>query len=182
MKFATRISSIRRIAWNACRSCSCASSTTCADSLARNRDAGWTRSPAASSIAVTGGCASQSSCTSGWRSRSSAAIATSRRAWPRPIGDDRYSARFGRRAARAQRVDDGRRGATSPTNSWINRLTATGSRTFGPWPPPSTVTIRPPVTSASAAPPACGAMPSSSPWMTSTGRSTRRHTEPNVSA
>ena len=49
-------------------------------------------------------------------SRSSAAMATSRRAWPSPIGDDRYSARFGRlrgahpralgRCGRAIRVDE----------------------------------------------------------------------------
>ena len=32
---------------------------------------------------------------SGWSRRSSSAMAISRRAWPRPIGGDRYSARLG---------------------------------------------------------------------------------------
>src|SRR5258705_294986 len=36
MKFAARISSIRRSAWNACRSCSSASLSQCAASLASN--------------------------------------------------------------------------------------------------------------------------------------------------
>ena len=37
MKLLTRTSSIRRIAWNACRSCSPDSDSMCADSLARKR-------------------------------------------------------------------------------------------------------------------------------------------------
>ena len=45
MKLLTRISSIRRIAWKACRSCSAHSSSMCADSLASHAEAGWTRSP-----------------------------------------------------------------------------------------------------------------------------------------
>ena len=53
---------------------------------------------------MTGCCASQSICRSGCSSRSSAAIATSRRAWPRPIGEDRYSARSAAGAARAAQV------------------------------------------------------------------------------
>jgi hypothetical protein len=41
MKLLIRISSIRRTAWNACRSCSAASLSMWADSLARNAEAGW---------------------------------------------------------------------------------------------------------------------------------------------
>ena len=51
MKFATRISSIRRIAWKQCRSCSADSDSMCADSLASSALAGWMRSPRASSTA-----------------------------------------------------------------------------------------------------------------------------------
>ncbi len=43
MKFAQRISSIRRIAWNAWRSCSPASRSMCAASLASSALAGWMR-------------------------------------------------------------------------------------------------------------------------------------------
>ena len=50
--------------------------------------AGWIRSPRASSTAVTGCCASQSISRSGWSLRSSSAIAASRWAWPRPIGEE----------------------------------------------------------------------------------------------
>ena len=46
MKLATRISSIRRTAWKACRSCSPASPSMCPDSLARQAEAGWISSPA----------------------------------------------------------------------------------------------------------------------------------------
>ena len=88
MKFATRISSMRRIAWKACRSCSADSLSMCADSFASSALAGWIRSPSASSTAVTGCCASQSISRSGWSFRSSLAIATSRRACPSPIGDE----------------------------------------------------------------------------------------------
>jgi class 3 adenylate cyclase len=45
MKFATRISSIRRQAWKQCRSCSADSDSMCPDSLARWTLAGWIRSP-----------------------------------------------------------------------------------------------------------------------------------------
>ena len=54
MKFATMISSIRRAAWNTFRSCSPASDSMCALSLASQREAGWTHSPRSSSTRVTG--------------------------------------------------------------------------------------------------------------------------------
>ena len=88
MKLDTRISSIRRQAWKQCRSCSADSDSMWLDSLARCSLAGWMRSPSPSSTFVTGFCASQSISRSGWSLRSSLAIATSRRAWPRPIGEE----------------------------------------------------------------------------------------------
>ena len=88
MKLASRISSIRRIAWNACRSCSADSDSMCRDSLASSALAGWMRSPRASSTAVTGCWASQSISSSGCSLRSSSAIATSRCACPSPIGEE----------------------------------------------------------------------------------------------
>ena len=92
-----------RHAWKTWRSCSPASDSMCADSPARSRLAGWTCSPRASSTRVTGSCASQSISRSGWSARSSRAIATSRREWPRPIGLETNSARRGRAIARAPR-------------------------------------------------------------------------------
>ena len=59
MKLLTRISSILRSAWNACRSCSAASLSMCADSLARCAEAGWMNSPRRSNNSVTGCWASQ---------------------------------------------------------------------------------------------------------------------------
>ena len=88
MKFATRISSIRRIAWNALRSWSNDSLVTWADSDDSSALRGWIVSPWVSSTAVTGCWASQSIWRSGWSLRSSAAIATSRWAWPSPMGDE----------------------------------------------------------------------------------------------
>ena len=148
MKFATRISSIRRNAWNTCRSCSAASDSMWADSLASSALAGWIRSPASSSTAVTGSCASQSISRSGCRRRSSSAIATSRRAWPRPIGDETNSARLPRAAARRQRAG----GGGAEMNSRSSRLTFTGSRAVGRCPAPSSVTSLPPVACARARP------------------------------
>jgi hypothetical protein len=49
----------------------------------------WMVSLRSASTLVTGSWASQSICRSGCSPRSSSAIATSRRAWPRPIGEDR---------------------------------------------------------------------------------------------
>ena len=54
MKLLTSTSSIRRMAWNACRSCSPDSDSMCADSLARCADAGCTFSPRCSRKSVTG--------------------------------------------------------------------------------------------------------------------------------
>ena len=79
---------MRRIAWNALRSCSDDSAVMCADSEASSALSGWIRSPCASSTAVTGCWASQSISRSGWSLRSSSAIATSRWACPRPIGEE----------------------------------------------------------------------------------------------
>ena len=71
----------------------------CADSPASSALAGCTRSPRSSSTAVTGCWASHSISRSGCSLRSSSAIATSRRAWPRPIGEEMYSARLARAGA-----------------------------------------------------------------------------------
>ena len=79
---------MRRSAWKQCRSCSADSDSMCRDSLARWALAGWMRSPSPSSTRVTGSWASQSICRSGWIRRSSRAIATSRCAWPSPIGEE----------------------------------------------------------------------------------------------
>ena len=78
-----------RSAWKQWRSCSRDSDAMCADSLASQRLAGWMCSPSASSTVVTGCWASQSISTSGRSRFSSWAMATSRRAWPSPIGDER---------------------------------------------------------------------------------------------
>ena len=79
---------MRRIAWKALRSCSDDSAVMCADSEASSALSGWIRSPRVSRTAVTGCWASQSISRSGWSLRSSSAIATSRWACPRPIGDE----------------------------------------------------------------------------------------------
>jgi site-specific DNA recombinase len=71
-----------------CRSCSADSLSMWRDSLASSALAGWMRSPHASSTLVTGFCASQSISRSGRSSRSSAAMAASRWAWPSPMGDE----------------------------------------------------------------------------------------------
>ena len=88
MKLLIRISSIRRIAWNALRSWPADSAAMCADSDASSALSGWIRSPRSSSTAVTGCWASQSISRSGWSFRSSSAMAASRMAWPRPMGDE----------------------------------------------------------------------------------------------
>src|SRR4051794_12312955 len=88
MKLAQKISSSRRNIWNACRACSPASASTCAASGASCSLAGWTRSPQAASSVVSGGCASQCTSRPGTWRRSSRAMATSRQAWPRPIGEE----------------------------------------------------------------------------------------------
>ncbi len=127
------------------------SSSTCADSLARNRrprvdplagavEHGRDRvlgQPVDLEVGMEHAAAR-------WRWR------RSRRAWPRPIGEDRYSARGGRRSARLNDVQVGR-GWMRSTNCSIAAFTTIGSRAWGPWPPPSTVSRSPPVTSARAA-------------------------------
>ena len=160
---------MRRMAWKQCRSCSAHSLSMWPDSFARNALPGWMRSPRASSTAVTGCCASQSISSPGWSLRSSSAIATSRCAWPSPIGEETKSARLGRDLPRTQR-----RGATpAATKSRSSRLTLTGSRTWGPCPEPSSRTSSPPVASASPIPRPGPVIASSVPWITSTGQRTR---------
>ena len=90
------------MAWKACRSCSADSDSMWADSFASQALAGWMRSPSASRTRVTGSWASQSISRPGTWRRSSRAMARSRRAWPSPMGEDRYRARLGRRRARVQ--------------------------------------------------------------------------------
>ena len=78
-------------------------------------------------------------------------MAMSRRACPSPMGEEMYSARLGRRAARTQRAGVAG-GRSVRTNSSMRPFTSTGSRPCDPWPPPATVTRRPPVSPASATP------------------------------
>ena len=176
MKFATRISSIRRTAWKACRSCSPASDSMCARSLASHRDAGCTRSPRSASTRVTGSWVSQSISRSGCRSRSSSAIARSRRTCPSPIGErdeQRPLAPVPRPGSRSAGRGGG--GVSDSTNSRISRLARTGSRSVGACPPPSDghqVARR--STRASATPVSYGTIPSWSPCTTSTGQRTCR--------
>jgi hypothetical protein len=54
IKLASRISSIRRMAWKQCSSCSADPLSMWRDSFASNALAGWTRSSRASSTSVTG--------------------------------------------------------------------------------------------------------------------------------
>ena len=56
------------------------------------------------------------------------------------------------------------------TKSRSSRLTLTGSRTWGPWPEPSSRTSSPPVPRRARCPGAAPVIASSSPWMTSTGQ------------
>ncbi len=176
MKLLTRISSIRRTAPKACRSWSAHSSSMCALSFARCRDAGWTRSPWCCSSRVTGSCASQSTCRSGCRRRSSPAMATSRRACPRPMGEDRNRARRRRRIDRAAvRTRATPVPVTRSTKARISRLTRTGSRAGRPCPAPSTSSSVPPVSSASRSPIAEVRIRSSVPCRTRTGQVRRRH-------
>ncbi len=90
----------------------------------------WPGGPArraASSTRVTGCWASQSISRPGCSARSSLAIATSRRAWPRPIGEEMYSARLRRERPRRQRGG----GPGGQAKSRMTRLAATGSRRCG---------------------------------------------------
>ena len=93
MKFATRISSMRRSAWKQCRSCSADSDSMWLDSLARCRarrmDALALRLEDPGDRILGEPVDLESGC----RRRSSRAIATSRCAWPSPIGEETYRAR-----------------------------------------------------------------------------------------
>ena len=83
------------------------------------------------------------------------AIATSRCAWPSPIGEEMYSARLRRAAARASSAEVGVRRRSMKSRS--SRLTFTGSRACGQWPEPSRrAPACRPVSSASAAPESWG--------------------------
>jgi hypothetical protein len=182
MKLATRISSIRRIAWKQCRSWSPASLSMWPDSDASSRLAGWIRSPPSSSSLVTGSWASQSTSRSGCSPRSSRAMAMSRRACPSPIGEDRYSARRRRRSARVQRsCRDPADGATRSAKSRSSRLTLTGSRACGPCPEPSTMISEESSSSASATPHPGSTSSFSVPWRTRVEQRTRAHRSTTVS-
>ena len=133
MKFATRISSIRRRAWKQWRSCSADSACDVGDSLASSRAGGV--DPLAAPLAAprSPGAAPAS------RSRGRGGVRAARRRSPRPAARGRgRSAR--RRTARARGASGrarppcagARRG--SPTNSRRARLNRTGSRACGQWP------------------------------------------------
>ena len=171
MKFAQRISSIRRIASNAWRRCSPASASMWPASEASSALAGWIVSPRAASSDVTGSWASHSTTSPGTRRRSSSAIRTSRHACPSPIGDETTSARRGCEAGRAHRA--GIRGPHATSRR--RRFTPTGSRTSARCPEPSRTTSRPPVSSATRAPRSGGTISSAVPWTTTTGQRTARH-------
>ena len=128
MKFATRISSIRRIAWKRAgrarrTRARCAPTRWPASALA-----GWTRSPSRLAAPRSPGAARASrSRGRGAAARSSSAIARSRRAWPSPIGEETIQRPLRRRAAARPRRA-ARRAAARSTNSRSSRLTCTGSR------------------------------------------------------
>ena len=170
MKLLTSTSSIRRTAWNACRSCSPDSDSKCPDSFASRREAGCTTSPRCSRNSATGDWVSH------WTSRSGSPLRASRRRWPGRGGRDR--ARWARRG-RAPADDAscrhlaGRAGAGAPvtrsTKPLMARLTVIGSRAIGRWPEPSSSSSSPPVHSASCWARPSGWQRSSVPRITSTG-------------
>jgi len=84
--------------------------------------AGWIRSPRASRTDVTGLWASQSISSPGTRARRASAIATSRRAWPRPIGEEMYSAR----------CDPARARVHAHGGRWIPRNSPSSARVLRP--------------------------------------------------
>jgi len=165
---------MRRAAWNTCKSCSAHSPSRCSDSLARNADAGWMRSPRRASSSVTGCWASQSTFRSGCSLRSSSATARSRRACPSPIGDDRYSTRRRRSSGLVHRRGGAVPGRNRLVKSRIAWLTITGSRACGQCPAPSATSSSAPVSSAIRSPQDSGRQRSLSPWIASTGQRTRR--------
>jgi hypothetical protein len=100
----------------------------------------------------------------------SRAIATSRCAWPSPIGEEIYRT-CRRRPSRRDPVgpDAGRDAKTCSQNSRSARLIGTGLRACGKWPAPWITTSRPRARRASARPSRTGVIRSRSPWITSTG-------------
>ena len=129
MKLCTRISSIRRIAWNACRSCSPASCSMCPDSLRSHADAGCTRSPCCREHA--GHRVLREPVDLQVRAAARAARRRSRRRAARARG--RWATRGRARAAAGSRRAVQRRlrrraGASRSTNCAIRWLTCTGSR------------------------------------------------------
>ena len=172
MKFASRISSIRRMAWKQCRSCSADSLSMCAglvrqvrarrmDALAarlQHRGDRVLREPVDLEVGV------ELAQLVGDRGVALGVAEADRR------GD------VERALAARLAADPAARGRTrGVTNSRRSRLTLTGSRTCGPWPEPSSRTSSPPVASASAIPRPGPVIASSAPWITSTGQRTRPH-------
>ena len=176
------MSSIRRSAMNACRSCSPASRSMCSASLASSALAGWMASPRSRSTQVTGSWASHSMRRPGTRRRSASAMATSRQAWPSPIGELTNRARRSRTRPRVHVWARGRAALHRVTKSRSSRLTRTGSRAVGAWPEPSMRTSSPPVSAAIRSAPSTALMPSWVPWMASTGRRMLRHSASTSSA
>ena len=174
MKLCTRISSIRRIAWNACRSCSPASCSMWPDSLRSHADAGCSR------LAVLrehlGDRVLRQPVDLQLRP-ARAQLGRDRDVPLRVPEPDRrrevQRAFGGRRAARTQ-VVRGAGAANRSTNCAIRWLIFTGSRADGPCPACSSRTSSPPVSSASRSPNACGRMRSSVPCTTTTGHVTWR--------
>ena len=120
---------------------------------------------------MTGSCASQSISRSGWSARSSRAMATSRSAWPRPIGLEMKSARRGRPSARGQTR---RAGGEARKKSRSRRLVRTGCRAPGPWPVPSKATSSEPAIAAwTRSEISIGRIRSAEPWIRSVGTWTR---------
>ncbi len=152
MKFAQRISSIRRSAWKACSSCSPASRSMCAASLASSALAGMDRlaarlehrrhrrlgEPLDLEARAPRGAARRRWRRRARRGRGRSARRRTARASCAPGSASTVGLRGGRAATRDRR------------RSRSSRLNATGSRACGPWPAPSNRTSSPPVSSASA--------------------------------
>ena len=148
MKLAISTSSMRRMAWKQCRSCSPDSSSMWRDSLASRALSGWMRSPLASSRRVTGSCASQSTCRSGCSLRSSRVMAMSRRPCPRPIGRGEIERLLGLARPACAPLPGAGMPSLRSRKSLIRALHLAGKRPSGLCPPPGMVTSSAPVTSA----------------------------------
>ena len=180
MKLATRISSIRRMAWKACRSCSPTRTRCGRTRWPGSALAGWTRSPRASSTRVTGCWASQSISRSGWQARAARRRSrrragrgrgrSARRGTARACGRERPRRRRGGGPARAGEVAD--------DAGWSRP----GRGACGAWPEPSSVTSRAPgMASATAAPRAGPTTASAEPWTTRVGQRTCAQSAQRVS-